>query len=87
MPSKKDTNVAQIYMGPSIRGTILERYKVFRGDLPSSIEEVAKKVPAVKRLIVNVNELASVERKLADKTSVQYRAFADVINYIKGVKQ
>lgn len=77
----------KIYMGPSIRGTILERYKVFRGELPSSIEEIAKKVPAIKRLIVNVNELASVEQKLADKTSVQYRAYADVINFIKGVKQ
>lgn len=89
MPSKKtkkNTQNAQVYIGPSIPSTMLQRYSVFRGELHSSIDEVAKKVPAVKRLIVNVNEMASIERKLADKTSVQHQAFVEIINHIKGVK-
>lgn len=88
MPSKnkKQKQETRIYIGPSIPGTALKRYTVFRGELHGSINELAEKVPAVKRLIVNVNEMANIERKLGDKTSVQHQMFAQVLNHIKGVK-
>ena len=89
MPSKKTKNTsdsAQIYIGPSIPGTMLQRYAVFRGPLHKGITQLAEEVPAVKRLIVNVKEMAANEAKLADKTSVQHQMYVAVINHIKGVK-
>jgi hypothetical protein len=84
--SKKNNDQAVIYIGPSVPGHMLQRYAVFRGDLHSSINEFAAKVPAVKRLIVNVNEMAAAELKLADKSSVYYQMFAEVLKHIKEVK-
>tara|TARA_Y100001001_G_scaffold59284_1_gene56100 strand:- start:11763 stop:12020 length:258 start_codon:yes stop_codon:yes gene_type:complete len=76
---------AKIYIGPDVPGTLLQRYTVFRGDFHESVERLCVQFPAIKRLIVGVEEMAEREQKLADKTSVEAHSFAEVINHIKGV--
>ena len=92
MPSKKrsqKTNIESpkpvIYLGPTVPGTSLERYKVFKGGLPENIKQIADKIPAVKRLIVDTKEMAEIERKIGDKTTVFAHAFAEIINHNKEV--
>ena len=89
MPAKKNAQNKNpgttIYLGPTIPGTLLQRHRVFRGELHSSILLLAEKVPAIKRLIVDVKEAANAEKKLGDRTSVLYNAFAEVTNHIKEV--
>lgn len=81
-----DTNQSsKIYIGPDIPGTMLQRYTVFRGEWHESVKALSAQLPAVKRLIVGVEEMAEREQKLADKTSVEAHSFAEVINHIKGV--
>lgn len=85
-PVKKTAKLnpkAVIYLGPSVPGTGLERYKVFKGELNSNIIELTNKIPAIKRLIVDTKELANVEQKIGDKTTVFAHAFAEIINHIK----
>lgn len=86
MQSKK-TDDAKIYLGPSIPGTILNRYAIFRGELHHSIGQLCEQVPAIKRLIVGVSVMAEHEKKLGDKTSVQHSSFVSVLNHIKGVNK
>lgn len=76
---------SKIYIGPDIPGTILHRYTVFRGEIHESVHQLCAQIPALKRLIVGVDEMADRERALADKTSVEAHSFAEVINHIKGV--
>ncbi len=85
--SKKRTEAptSQIYLGPTIPGSLLIRYTVFRGELHKSIVELADNVPAVKRLIVDTKEMANVENQIGDKTTVYAQAFANVANHIKEV--
>lgn len=77
------TNLSRVYLGPTIPGTSLERYKVFKGELHGSIAKLTDKIPAIKRLIVETKELATVEQKIGDKTTVFAHAFAEIINHIK----
>lgn len=74
-----------VYLGPTIPGTSLERYKVFKGELHSSVTQLAAQVPAVRRLIVDTKEMANIERKIGDKTTVYAHAFAEIINHNKEV--
>lgn len=74
---------SRVYIGPDIPGTLLTRYTVFRGELHSSVEHICAKLPAVKRLLVGVEEMAERESKLGVKTSVEALSFAEVINHIK----
>lgn len=83
--NKKSEPNTRIYLGPSIPGTGLERYKVLKGELHESINQLAKSVPAVKRLIVDTKEMANIERKLGDKTTVYAHSFAEIANHVKEV--
>lgn len=80
---KKQVSLSRVYLGPTIPGTGLERYKVFKGELHNSVTQLADKIPAIKRLIVDTKELADIEQKIGDKTTVFAHAFAEIINHIK----
>lgn len=52
-----------VYCGPSVRG-VARQYTVYSGALPAALEEFVKAHPAVRGLIVSVNQFARVRSNL-----------------------
>lgn len=53
-----------IYMGPTIRG-VANQGTVFDGGIPLELEEKAKKIPAVRALIIPLKNLSKASAELA----------------------
>lgn len=79
---------ATIYVGPTLRGGRLARSTIFRGgDLPKNVADLVKENPVIKRLIVPVSKLGTVENKLKDPTTPEAANYAAAARlYSKGGK-
>lgn len=79
-PSPKQEQI--IYCGPNIHGGILQRYTIFKGGLPTHLEDLFKKCPAIKSLFVPVTELARTEKAIATKGTPENALFNEVLKFI-----
>lgn len=79
---------ATIYIGPTLRGGRLARSTIFRGgELPKNVADLVKENPVIKRLIVPVSKLGTVENKLKDPTTPEAANYAAAARlYSKGGK-
>lgn len=71
-----------IYCGPNIPGGVLQRYTVFKGGLPTHLEELFNKCPAIKLLFVPVADLARTEKAIATKGTPENDYFNEVLQFI-----
>lgn len=74
-----------IYIGPSINSWPLNQYTSFIGGvLPDHIAKKIESNPDVATFIVSPLEIAEIERKIADSTSVYALQFAKINKLNKG---
>lgn len=74
-----------IYVGPSIKN-VVRQHTVYTNGLPAILEEKAKELPAIKKLVVPVSKLTEVREQLK-KTGTAYSVFyAQVKEYAEGGK-
>ena len=79
-PVKKGPTV---YVGPSLPS--LSRYTIFkRGELMPHIEKLLAECPNLKRLIVPVEKLGEIQRRLTDNSSLESSWYAEVQKHFKG---
>lgn len=72
-----------IYIGPNLSKGILQKYTVFKGGLPSHLDEVIEHYPLIKYLFVNICELGEKEKAVNTKGSVENTAYNEIL---KGVQ-
>lgn len=74
-----------IYVGPSIKN-VVRQHTVYTNGLPVILEEKAKELPAIKKLVVPVSKLTEVREQLK-QTGTAYSVFyAQVKEYAEGGK-
>ena len=79
---KEEKKEAQIYLGPSFKGVI--EGMVYNNGLPPALEEAAKKMPAIRELVVPINRAAEAMRELTKPDSAMRRFYQRAWNYGKG---
>lgn len=89
--NKKTTTVqkkekkAYIYLGPNMKGGILNTNTVFK-EIPKHLEDTFKKCPSVKNLFIEIKEASKFKSDLKNKSSVAFRLYNKVVNEMKEVK-
>ena len=74
-----------IYVGPTIKN-VVKQHTVFINGLPAILEEKAKELPAIKKLVVPVSKLMEV-RKQIEQTGTAYNVFYEKVRaYAEGGK-
>lgn len=74
-----------IYVGPTIKN-VVKQHTVYTNGLPAILEEKAKELPAIKKLVVPVSKLMEVRKQL-EQTGTAYSVFyAQVKEYAEGGK-
>ena len=68
----------QIYTGPNIFKMALQRFQVFRGGLPPYIKRAIEKIPEIEALIVPVEELEEMRKKIERPGTNEARLFYTV---------
>jgi hypothetical protein len=72
-----------IYVGPNISSEQLNRYSVYKNGLPTHMDDVFTACPAIKKLFVTIDKLASVQEKI-NKTGTSYNMwYNQVVAYLK----
>lgn len=64
----------RVYCGPEIPG-VAKQYTVYSDGLPESLEQMAKKIPAIRALIVPVKDLAETRKELQRQGSAMHNIF------------
>ena len=72
-----DTTTA-IYTGPNIIAFALMKFQVFRGGLPPYIKRAIEKIPEIEALIVPVEELEEMRKKIERPGTNEARLFYTV---------
>ncbi|MCM3141304.1 hypothetical protein [Brevibacillus sp. MER 51] len=67
-----------IYVGPNIPGGLLMQYTVFRGGVPEHLTDLFEKQPAIRQLIVPVNDLAAVQERMRKSGTLEHTLFQQV---------
>lgn len=72
----------QMYMGPSIPGTV-KHGTVFMGDLPEELEKKAAEVKGIRNLLVPIDRITDARKSLSEPGSVENVSFSRVEAYLK----
>ena len=64
-----------IYVGPNVPGGILQRFQVFRGEIPPYCKSLIEKIPEIKELFVPVENLEEIRRKIKESGTNEARLF------------
>ena len=75
-----------IYCGGNFPGGKLASYTVFKGGIPSHIDGLIEKCPALKGLFVKTDDFASMMSKINDKNSAEHQIYLQVEKFRLGVK-
>lgn len=75
-----------IYIGPTISNISLSNRRTFRGGLSPECERLIKVVPGAKHLFVRTSDFADAEKRLADKTSVEFAMHSRILAAMKEIK-
>lgn len=61
---KDKSDVPLMYVGPNIHKLGVERYAIFKGDLPGQYEAACEKIPEIMNLLIPVDDLMKFTRNL-----------------------
>lgn len=67
-----------IYVGPNLPGGRLSRFTVFREGVPQYLDDVLEQQPAVKSLIIPVNEMSAALNRVGTAGTLEHRAFEEL---------
>ncbi|GIO08009.1 hypothetical protein J31TS6_40370 [Brevibacillus reuszeri] len=85
-PKQQTQNEAQsqptqgplIYVGPNIPGGRLMQYTVFRGGIPDYLDDLLEKQPAIRQLLVPVQDLSSVQVRISTPGTLEHTFYQRV---------
>lgn len=63
-PVREKSDVPLMYVGPNIFKLGIERYTIYRGDLPPSVEHAIDVIPEIMNMLIPVDELMKFTRNL-----------------------
>ncbi len=63
-PESKKDDVPLMYVGPNIHKLGIEKYTIYRGELPPSVELAIDKIPEIIHMLIPVDELMKFTRNL-----------------------
>nr|DAJ08312.1 MAG TPA: hypothetical protein [Caudoviricetes sp.] len=72
----------RIYIGPSIKG--VSAGTVYKGELPPMLNDAIAELPAIRELVIPVNEVVTANKLLADSNTALSRFYEMAKNYKKG---
>ncbi|WP_312117947.1 hypothetical protein [Brevibacillus reuszeri] len=81
LPGKAESPQPQeqlIYVGPNIPGGRLMQYTVFRGGIPDYLDDLLEKQPAIRQLIVPVQDLSSVQARISTPGTLEHTFYQRV---------
>lgn len=80
-------NMRLIYCGPNIYGGRLLQYTAFKGGYPEHLSDIFEKCPAVKELLVPIENFTTTMAKIQKKGTEESRLFGEIIQFLqnKGV--
>lgn len=70
--------VTLIYVGPSLK--TLQKYSVFQNGLPAYVDEHIEKCPAIRGLLISVDQLAAAEqsaKEMGSKEAILSQTISD----------
>ena len=76
----------QMYIGPSIPGTVKEG-TVFYGGLPEKLAGLAGEMPYINSLVVPVDRITEAAQALKEQGSVEDVSYNRVLKYVEGVRK
>jgi len=65
---KKETAKTVVYVGPNI-GHVLQRFRVFKGGIPTTLTPTLENKPTLKGLFIEVDQLPQAIQDLRDPNS------------------
>lgn len=84
MKKKEQTQINSfIYCGPTLKNGELVQYSIFKTKIPEHVLQKAIEIPAIKSLIVPIDDVVIVKERLKDKNSSETYFFNQIL---KGVK-
>lgn len=72
-----------IYCGPNLPGGMLLQHTIFKGGIPAHIQEVIKKCPAVKSLLVSPARLQAVTNAIQTAGSLENLRYKEIVVFIQ----
>ena len=66
-----------VYVGPSIRG-VVRQYTTFTNGLPKDLDKKAEEIPAIRGLIVPVNQLPKAMADIRNREGLCYALYKKV---------
>lgn len=87
LPIKKQAVEAEavMYLGPSIKDGFLQNKVMYVGGiLPEYLRGFVESDKDVKSLFVSASKIAITQKKLRDKTSIEYARFVRILETYKG---
>ena len=76
---KKEPAKTVIYVGPNI-GHELQRFRVFRGGIPTTLTPLIEEKPTLKGLFIDVDQLPQAVRDLRDPNSTISTLYKSITN-------
>ena len=85
---EKKEDVAQtfVYIGPTIPQLSILKHKLFKNGLSPECKKLIAHIPGAKCLFVATSDCADAEKRLPDKTSVEYVMYSRVSSSIMEIK-
>jgi len=72
-----------IYCGPNIPGGILQKYTVYVNGIPRYLSDLLIKCPAIKSLIVPIEQFSQTEQAIKQKGTPQNMFYNQILEYFK----
>ena len=72
-----------IYIGPNLPGGKLSKYAIYKGGIPTHLNDVYEACPAIKKLFVAPSIMAKKEQAINQKGTPESVFFNQVLDYIK----
>lgn len=72
-----------IYLGPNLPGGKLSKYAIYKGGLPTHLNDVYEACPAIKKLFVEPSIMAKKEQAINQKGTPESVFFSQVLDYSK----
>jgi hypothetical protein len=72
-----------IYIGPNLPGGKLSKYAIYKGGLPTHLNDVYEACPAIKKLFVEPSSMAKKEQAIQQKGTPESVFYSQVLDYSK----
>ncbi len=81
---KKEIKQAYMYLGPTLKGGILNNGSIYK-EKPKHLKELLEKAPTIEKLFIEINDVSKFKNDLTNQSTVAFRLYSKAINELKEV--